>query len=213
VAPGGLSSAPRRGGPNVTRIPHRIAALWLAALPLIAVLPACTPQGMALNAGTSAATAGQSEAGIKQTLTDTRILAEINHYLLQRDHVLFGAVSVTVTEARVLLTGAVETPESRIEASRLAWQAGGVQEVINEVQVRDSSSLADRAKDRWITTELRSNLLFDKDVASINFSIDTVNAVVYLFGIARNDSELNRVVNHARNLKGVDNVVSYIRVR
>ena len=175
-------------------------------------LAGCGPTGLAVGAGASVATASQTEKGITVAARDLRIRTEINHYLFQKTVDLFSAVSLSVESGRVLLTGAVERPEDRIEATRLSWQADGVREVINEVQVRNGASLTDRAQDIVINKRLQGALLFDKDIKSINFSTDTVNGVVYLFGVARDQSELDRVINHARNLEYVTNVVSYVTV-
>ena len=92
----------------------------------------------------------------------------------------------------------------------MAWQADGVREVINEIQVRDTASLTDRARDIVTNKRLQGTLLLDKDVKSINYSTDTVNGIVYLFGLARDQSELDRVINHARNIEYVAKVVSYV---
>ncbi len=175
-------------------------------------LAGCGPTGAAIGAGATVATAGQTEKGIQAAATDLRIRTEINHYLFQKNVELFGAVALSVESARVLLTGSVENPEDRIEATRLAWQAAGVREVINEIQVRNSAGITDRAQDILINKRLQGTLLFDKDIKSINYSTDTVNGVVYVFGVARSQAELDRVINHARNLEYVTNVVSYVTV-
>jgi osmotically-inducible protein OsmY len=125
---------------------------------------------------------------------------------------MFGKLSTSVSEGRALVTGKVQDPEMRVEAIKLAWQVEGVKEVINEIEVVNTSSITDSARDFWITTQLRGHITFDKDIRSINYSIDTVNGTVYLMGIARTQAELDRVTNHARNLAYVKRVVSYVRV-
>ena len=197
-------SAPRRLG---------LIRLTVASMGIIGFgIAGCGPTGLAVGAGATVATASQTEKGITGAAHDLRIRTEINHYLFQKTVDLFSAVSLSVESGRVLLTGAVERPEDRIEATRLSWQADGVREVINEVQVRNGASLTDRAQDIVINKRLQGTLLFDKDIKSINFSTGTVNGVVYLFGVARDQSELDRVINHARNLEYVTNVVSYVTV-
>lgn len=201
--------------PKAATTPKRLGFIRLAAASFGAIglgVAGCGPTGLAVGAGASVATASQTEKGITAAARDLRIRTEINHYLFQKNVDLFGAVSLSVESGRVLLTGAVEKPEDRIEATRLSWQAEGVREVINEIQVRDGASLTDRAQDVVINKRLQGTLLFDKDIKSINFSTDTVNGVVYLFGVARNQRELDRVINHARNLEYVTNVVSYVTV-
>jgi len=185
-----------------------ITGLSAAAL----TLAGCSATGVATGAGATVATAGQTEKGIGSAAIDLRIRTEINHYLFQKDVDLFGAVSLAVEEGRVLLTGQVPKADDRIEATRLAWQAAGVREVINEIQVQDAASITDRARDVFINKSLQGQLLLDKDIRSINYSTDTVNTVVYLFGTARSQAELDRVINHARNIQYVSNVVSYVTV-
>jgi osmotically-inducible protein OsmY len=111
----------------------------------------------------------------------------------------------------VLLTGQLPSEEMRLEAVRLAWQADGVEEVINEIQIGDSS-VGDLATDTWISTQLKTDLLLDSEVYSINYSIETSNGVVYILGVARSQAELDRVIDYARNLANVRRVVSYVRV-
>ena len=183
-----------------------------AGLILLAAASGCSPVGVAVGAGATAATAAQQEKGFKQAVTDVGIQTEVNNALFQADHVLFGRVSLSVTEARVYLTGRVPTPEDRVEATRLTWQVQGVQEVINELQVDDSSSIVDAARDQLIGATLRQKLVFDSAVRSINYSIATVNGRIYLFGIARSAEELDRVVNHGRNVRYARDVTSYVRV-
>jgi osmotically-inducible protein OsmY len=186
-----------------------MALFGIAGLGLLGVA-ACGPTGLVVGAGASVATASQTNKGIQAAATDLRIRTEINHYLFQKDVDLFGAVALSVENRRVLLTGSVEKPDNRIEATRLAWKAEGVREVINEIQVRDSASLTDRAHDILVNKRLQGTLLLDNEVKSINYSTDTVNGVVYLFGVARSQSELDRVINHARNIEYVSNVISYV---
>ena len=187
----------------------RIAAIGMTGLALVG-LTACGATGIAVSAGATVATAGLTDKGIETAATDLRIRAEINHYLFQKDVDLFGSVAISVESGRVLLTGAVENADNRVEATRLAWKPKNVREVINEIQVRDTASLTDRATDILVNKRLQGMLMLDNGIKSINFSTDSVNGTVYLFGLARNQAELDRVINHARNIEYVSNVVSYV---
>src|SRR3546814_189751 len=109
-------------------------------------------------------------------------------------------VNLQVQEGRVLLTGNVRLPGQRGGAVRLAWQPPGVREVINEITVDDTSGLGNFARDTWISTELRSTLLFDQDVSSIDYSIETVNKVLYIMGVAQSQAALDRVIGHDKRL-------------
>ena len=188
------------------------AAMIWAAMSGLLYLAACSPTSAILSASASVANASQTEKGIRSAATDLRIRTEINHYLFQNDFDLFNAVSLAVEQGRVLLTGSVDNPADRIQATRLAWRAEGVREVLNEIQVKNDVNLTDKARDVLIDKRFQSQLLLDKNIRSINFHTDTVNAVVYLFGIARNQAELDRVINHARNIQYVSKVVSYVTI-
>jgi len=88
-----------------------------------------------------------------------------------------------------------------------------VREVINEIEVNDTSSLTNAARDTWISTELKTTLLFDSAVSSIDYSIETVNQVVYLMGVAQSEAELKRVIGHAKDIAYVRRVVSYVLLK
>lgn len=163
-----------------------------------------------IGSGASVGLAAAQERSVGDAVDDAAILTEINHRLFQRSETLFVKVDVEVVEGRVLLTGNVVKPEDRVEVARLAWQADGVREVLNELEIKDQSTLRDYAKDVWITTQLKIKLLGDSDISAINYSVDTLNGVVYLFGIAQSKAELDRATGHARNIRGVVKVVSHV---
>jgi len=165
---------------------------------------------LVVGTGATVGLAAAQERSIGNAVDDATILAEINHYLLQRSETLFAKVDVEVVEGRVLLTGNVKNPEDRVEVARMAWRASGVREVLNELEINDQSTLRDYAKDVWITTQLKIKLLGDTNISAINYSVDTLNGVVYLFGIAQSQVELDRATGHARNISGVAKVVSHV---
>lgn len=167
----------------------------------------------AVGGGATVGVAVAQERSVADAIDDTAIHAAVNHQLLQKDVDLFRKVGVEVIEGRVLLTGKVKKPEHRIEAVRLTWQAEGVKEVINEIQVTDKDGVADFARDAWISTQLKTKLLFDKHISAINYNIETVNNVVYIIGIAQDKDELERATNHARTIPHVRKVVSHVRLK
>ena len=115
-----------------------------------------------------------------------------------------------MNDGAVLLTGKVKKPEEKILATKLAWKVRGVREVVNEIQITDSSSIKDIAKDLAASATLRGKLISDKSVSSLNFSIDVVNGTVYLSGVAADVNEMKRVVEHAREVRFTKQVVNYI---
>ena len=179
-----------------------------AALLAGASLPGCAP--VAITAGTAAASAATQERGVEGALKDTAIRAEINALWLAHSVDIFVAIELEVVESRVLLTGHVEEPAHRVDAVRLAWKPDGVREVINEIQIAKTRDIGDYSRDSWITARLRAKILFDKDIASINYSIDSVGRIVYLMGIARDEAERERVKAHARDIPYVKRVISHV---
>ncbi|MCB1783629.1 MAG: BON domain-containing protein [Alphaproteobacteria bacterium] len=184
-----------------------------AYLPLVAsclLLSSCV--GLAAGAGATVGVAAAQEGGLSRAASDARIQAQINDLWFRYNVDMFRKLDMTVTEGRVLITGIVQDPQHRVEAVRLAWQPEGVKQVINEIKVADSEGIVGFAKDTWITTRLRAAITFDKHVNSINYSIDTVQGTVYLMGFAQNQQELNHVIDVARTIENVRQVVSYVKL-
>jgi osmotically-inducible protein OsmY len=166
-----------------------------------------------IGVGATAGTAAMEERGLAGAADDTALRLRINALLSEKDERLWRKVGMQVYMGRVLLTGTVDTPAMRAEAVRLAWQAEGVKEVINELQLTESGGASGFARDTWISTQLKSALLFDKQVSSINYSIETVLGTIYLIGLAQDRAELDRVMNHARGLSYVKKVVNYVKIK
>jgi osmotically-inducible protein OsmY len=118
-----------------------------------------------------------------------------------------------VVEGRVLMTGRVATQETRIEASRLAWTTPGVADVINELEISDRTVGLIRPRDTWISTQLRARLVGDAHVRVVNYHIETLDGTVYLFGVAQDEAELERVAGHAQAIRGVNRIVSHMRIK
>jgi len=184
-----------------------------ASIAVLCVLSACSVPGMVIGAGATAGIAAAEERGVETALDDLKIDVEIKRQFFELDENLLAAISTEVHDGRVLLTGVVDEPEMRMSAARLSWGVDGVSEVINEIKVAGDASIAQASKDIFISTELRARLMGDGDVSAINYSIETVRGTIYLLGIARSESELQRVINHARNVSGVRNIVPYVRVK
>jgi osmotically-inducible protein OsmY len=163
-----------------------------------------------IGVGTAAVAASSTEKGFSTSVADTQIHAKLTDQFIQSDFSLVTAVNVSVNDGAVLLTGKVKTPEEKILATKLTWKVRGVREVVNELQITDSSSIKDIAKDRAAWAALRTKLMADNDITSLNFTINVVNGIVYLSGIAANADEANRVVAHARNVRFAQEVVNYI---
>ena len=194
-----------------SRTSHR-PLIALFSLGLILALTACGGAGIVAGGAATAGIAVAQERTVGAAIDDTAIQLQIKHYLFKASDDLFIRVGSEVHEGRVLLTGVVPAADDRIEAVRLTWQAKGVLEVLNEIQVTDRDGIIDYFKDVKITSQLRYQMLRDRDISDINFSVETVNGIVYLMGIARDQAELEKVTTHARNIAGVAKVISHVRL-
>ena len=186
--------------------------LACSVMTLVSLTISCSPTNMAIGAGAEVGSALMEVSSYDVILDDVAIGTQIKGNLFNFSTSLFVDVKVTVKEGVVFLTGSVPSPDLRIEAVRIAWQASGVSGVRNEIQVSDRSSLLDSARDKWISTKLLLKLTFDKQVRSVNYSIDTDNKNLYLMGIARSSDELKRVFAYARSIPYVRKIISHVRL-
>ncbi len=176
------------------------------------LLSACSPLGIASGAAAVTGISAAQEGGIRGAMSDAKIKLLLNEAWFQYDIDAFRKLDSTVDQGRVLLTGVVQDPNHRVEAVRLAWQVRGVKQVINEIRVEESEGFKGYVRDTWITSKLRTGFTIDRDVQSINYSIDTVQGIVYLMGVAQNQKELNHVIEKVRTTSGVKKVVSYVKL-
>jgi osmotically-inducible protein OsmY len=181
-------------------------------LALAILLSGCVP--LLLGAGTETAVVVAQERSVGNAIDDASILIQIKNLYAKQDYKdLLANVEVKSVEGRVLLTGNVDKPDSQIEAVRLAWTVDGVKEVMNEIQINDKAGFWNYARDVSISTQIRTRLVITKDIRSINYSVITVNQVVYLTGIAQDQAELDRVTYVASTTNYVQRVVSYVRLK
>tara|TARA_B110000091_G_scaffold203554_1_gene237150 strand:+ start:111 stop:620 length:510 start_codon:yes stop_codon:yes gene_type:complete len=155
----------------------------------------------------------KEERSFNNYVADTIILAQLKNEYFTNNENIFFFVSVDVLEGRVMLTGSVEQIDERIEATKLAWGIEGVNEVINEIQISNDEDILDYADDLVMKTKINAKLLLEKSILSLNYSIEVVNGVVYLIGIAQNQKELDAVIEISKKTYGVTSVISYVRLK
>ncbi|MGO8920278.1 MAG: BON domain-containing protein [Stellaceae bacterium] len=198
----------------MSHAPSRLRALVLAGTMLTAApsLAGCILAAAGAGAAGGYTVLGQEETPDQQ-VKDAAIRAVIGQSWGEYNQALPDDLTATVYNGRVLLTGRVPQAEWRQEAVKRAWKADGVKEVYDEIEVGPETHFMDEARDTVISTRLKNDMLFDKYIKSINYTIHTENAAVYVMGTARSQQELNRVTDYARNIPNVRRVVSYVRIR
>lgn len=189
--------------------------LLLANIIYLLNLSSCAPLMVGAVAGTGVISTQERTLG--DTLDDSSIWATIEkEFIIQNESQLFKTIKVKVLEGRVLMTGSVEKHDDILKATEIVWSIKGVKEVINELIVESIPTKIDTnqyAKDTWISTQIKSKLLLNNDVKSVNYSVITYKSTVYLFGVAANQEELDLVNEIAAKVSGVDKVISHIRIK
>ena len=173
-------------------------------------LNGCAPA--AITAGIAGVAASESEKGLGTTINDTIIHAAITESMFKKDVNKFLGGKIRVDDGVVLLTGKVDNPQTRVDATRIAWEPRGVIEVVNEIQVSEKSYIKDIAKDLSASTTIKGKLVADKNIKSVNFNIDVVNGIAYLSGIARTQKEMNLVLAYTKETLYINQLVNYIQL-
>ncbi len=190
--------------------PNRL--IFIPIILIIFLLSNCTIP-VATGVVTKAVTVSKSDISIGEFVDDTLIKAILKNAYFDLNEKIFFNVDVEVSQGRVLLTGTVENIDLRIEATRIAWGVKGVETVINEIQVSNSDSILDFADDLVISTKVLAKITLDETINSLNYNIETVNKIVYIIGISNSEKEKQKVINIAREVFGVEEVIDYINIK
>ena len=116
------------------------------------------------------------------------------------------SVSSKVVDGHIYLTGIVDSVDEKILLTKIAWKTEGARSVKNNIKVKDKFSLKNSAKDLLITSQLKVALLSNKQVSMANYQINTVNQIIFIFGIAKSESEKREVINEAKIIQDVKNI-------
>ncbi len=186
-----------------------LAALCL--LPLL--LSGCLLPVAAAGAGGGIGYVATEDRSVKENVDDAVLCATINKAWVDFNSQLNDDLNCHAYQARVLVTGRVPSKSWREEAISRANQVQGVKEVYDEITIGPGGSFGNNMHDIYVTQHLKAELLTASDVHSNNFDVTTANGVVFIIGTARDQAEIDRVIDYGRNMDGVKRVVSYIRIR
>ena len=138
---------------------------------------------------------------MQKNLTARLALADKKYFLLIQSEVLDG---------RIFLSGKVDKPEEKIKITKMAWETKGVRSVKNAITIKGQSNFKSTAKDILITSQLRSALIFNKKTKARNYTLETINKNIYIFGIAMDKEEKKEVINEANKIYDVKDVIPSI---
>ena len=130
--------------------------------------------------------------------------------LLALNKTYFVAIKTKVLDGRIFITGKVNNPEEKLKITKLAWEIEGVRSVKNDLKIKEEFNFKQSAKDVLITSQLRTALIFNKEIKSSNYSIDTYKKKIYIYGIAETKNEESLVLEEAKQILDVEDVISSI---
>ena len=144
----------------------------------------------------------QIDDSIMQKNLHARLVLTEKRYLLR--------LSIKVLDGRIFISGKVDEPEEKLKITKMAWETKGARSVKNNISIKQKFSFKNVAKDVLITSQLRTALILNKNIKAANFNIDTANQKTYIFGIARNEDEKREIIQEAKQIVDLKELVTSI---
>ena len=172
-----------------------------------------------LSACVGSSTSGIFGSGVSIALDPRTLGTQIDDSIMQKNLIarltLFEKkylvkISVKVLDGRIFLGGKVDEPEEKLKITKMAWETKGARSVKNNIRIKQKFSFKNSAKDILIISQLRAALILNKNVKSANFNIDTINQKIYVFGIAYDENEKKEIIQEAKQIVDVKEVVTSI---
>jgi len=172
-----------------------------------------------LNGCVGSSTSGVFGTGVSIALDPRTLGTQIDDSIMQKNLLARLALtekkylvklSVKVLDGRIFLGGKVDQPEEKLKITKMAWETKGARSVKNNIAIKQKFSFKNIAKDVLITSQLRTALILNKNVKSANFNIDTLNQKTYVFGIAHNENEKKEIIQEAKQIVDLKELVTSI---
>ena len=143
-------------------------------------------------------------------IDDSIMQKSLSAKILAKDKKYFLTVKSKVLDGRIFLTGKVDSPEEKLQITKIAWETKGTRSVRNDIKIKEEFNFKQSAKDILITTQLRTALIVNKNIKATNYQIDTYKKKIYDYGIALNLEEKDLVISEAKEILDVENVIASI---
>ena len=172
-----------------------------------------------LNSCVGSSTSGVFGTGVSIALDPRTLGTQIDDSIMQKnlaarltltEKKYLVKLSVKVLDGRIFLGGKVDQPEEKLKITKMAWETKGARSVKNNIAIKDKFSFKNIAKDFLISSQLRTALILNKNVKSANFNIDTINQKTYVFGIAHNKNEKKEIVQEAKQIVDLEELITSI---
>jgi len=175
--------------------------------------------GIILSSCVGVSSTGIFGTGVSVALDPRTVGTQIDDSIMQknltakiiiRDKKHLISVKTKVLDGRIFLTGKVDNPEEKLQLTKLSWEIKGVRSVRNDIKIKEEFNFKRSAKDILITSQLRTALIFNKNIKATNYQIDTYKKKIYVYGIALTSEEKDLVISEAAEILDVENVVASI---
>ena len=172
-----------------------------------------------LNSCVGSSTSGIFGTGVSVALDPRTLGTQIDDSLMQKnlqarlvltEKKYLVKISVKVLDGRIFLGGKVDEPEEKLKITKMAWETKGSRSVKNNIVIKQKFSFKNTVKDILITAQLRTALILNKNVKAANFNIDTINQKTYVFGIAHNENEKKEIIQEAKQIVDLKELVTSI---
>ena len=144
----------------------------------------------------------QIDDSIMQKNLTARLLMKDKNYLL--------LVKTKVLDGRIFISGKVSSVDEKLLITKIAWETDGVRSVRNDIKIKEEFNFKRSAEDILITSQLRSALIFNKEIKAVNYNLDTYKKKIYIYGIAHSKEEREKVIDEAKNITDVEDVIASI---
>ena len=182
---------------------------FLILFVVVFILPSCVGVSSKGIFGTGVSVAFDPRS-VGTQIDDSIMQKNLSARMLILDKKYLFSVNSKVLDGRIFLTGKVDNPEEKLKLTKLAWETDGVRSVRNDVKIKEKFNFKQSAKDLLITSQLRAALIFNKNIKSTNYNIDTYKKKIYIYGIAESKDEQSLVIEEAKQILDVEDVISSI---
>ena len=172
-----------------------------------------------LSACIGSSTSGVFGSGVSIALDPRTLGTQIDDSIMQKNLVArlvlsekkyLVKISIKVLDGRIFLGGKVDEPEEKLKITKMAWETKGARSVKNNIAIKQKFSFKNIVTDVLITSQLRTALILNKNVKAVNFNIDTINQKIYVFGIAHDENEKKEIIQEAKQIVDVKEIVTSI---
>ena len=162
--------------------------------------------------GAIAFSSSAQEKGLGTSIKDKVIYVKLRNAIYDWNPSVTENISISVDDGSVLVTGKLKDIDTKVELTKVIWEIKDIKEVNNRVQISETNNLKNIAKDLASLGEIRARLMASKELNSLNFSVDVVNNIAYISGVASNEEEISIVTQIAREAKFIEEVQNFVKV-